>query len=288
MRAPTIAGIVAAGALLATALFFGDGTSGGRLFWIGSLSVIAAVVLLWTGRCRFPGAGAAALALLAALDPVGRPDDVVVDRARPLVGGVRSPARLPRVRAPRPARRPGRAPARTVAARARVLVGLVLAWALLGKVIPSLFPDGARVARLRNPVGYWNSLALVAATAVPLGLWVASRGHPREAGPPGRFSSTSPSSSSSSPTRVPESPSPGSPRSRGWRSTRDRLETLVALVSSTPVAGLVVLWTFSRPALTDDLQPYADRVNDGAWFGILVLPRRGRRLGLAYLAARAS
>jgi len=27
---------------------------------------------------------------------------------------------------------------------------IVLAWALLGKVIPSLFPDGARVARLRH------------------------------------------------------------------------------------------------------------------------------------------
>ena len=60
------------------------------------------------------------------------------------------------------------------------LVGLVLLWALAGKVVPALFPDGARVARLRNPVGYWNSLALVAATAVPLGLWLAaSRGHDR-------------------------------------------------------------------------------------------------------------
>ena len=63
---PRSPGIVAAGALLTTALFFGDGTSGGRLFWIGSLSVIAAVVLLWA-RAGATDDGAAALALLAAL-----------------------------------------------------------------------------------------------------------------------------------------------------------------------------------------------------------------------------
>src|SRR5438128_570281 len=90
MQAAKLAGpatLSASGALLFVALFFGDGTSGGRLFWIGALA---------------------------------------------------------------------------------------------GKVVPALFPDGARVARLRNPIGYWNSLALVAATAVPLGLWLASsRGHHR-------------------------------------------------------------------------------------------------------------
>ena len=58
---------------------------------------------------------------------------------------------------------------------------------------------------------------------------------------------------------------------------RDRLEALATLVVVTPVAGLVALWAFSRPALTDDLQPYADRVNDGAWFGVLALRRRGGR-----------
>ena len=43
MQAPMLAGratLLAAAALLVTALFFGEGTSDGRLFWIGSLSVI--------------------------------------------------------------------------------------------------------------------------------------------------------------------------------------------------------------------------------------------------------
>jgi O-antigen ligase len=68
---------------------------------------------------------------------------------------------------------------------------------------------------------------------------------------------------------------------------RDRLETLGTLVIVTPVAGLVALWTFSRPALTDDLQPYADRVNDGAWFGILLCLGAAVVFLLAYFAARA-
>src|SRR4029078_12831175 len=56
-----------------------------------------------------------------------------------------------------------------------LLLGAVCFWALAGKVVPALFADGARVARLRNPVGYWNSLALLADMALPLFLWLAAR-----------------------------------------------------------------------------------------------------------------
>ena len=173
MQAPVLAGraaLLAAAALLFTALFFGDGTSNGRLFWIGALAVIAAAALAAGGGLPVPrGAGAVALGLLAALIAwVGltmwwsiAPDLSWAAFDRLLVYGAIALLGLLAARAPRPAR--------TAAAGMAVLLGLVLAWALLGKVIPSLFPDGARVARLRNPVGYWNSLALVAATAVPFG-----------------------------------------------------------------------------------------------------------------------
>ena len=66
-----------------------------------------------------------------------------------------------------------RAP-RLVAAGLLLLLALVLGWALLGKVVPSLVPGGERIARLREPVGYWNALALLAAWALALGLWLAS------------------------------------------------------------------------------------------------------------------
>jgi hypothetical protein len=287
MRAPTIAGIVAAGALLTTAFFFGDGTSGGRLFWIGSLSVIAAVVLLWAGPVPVPRAyGAAALALLAALTLwVGltmwwsiAPDLSWAAFDRLLAYGALAVLGLLCARATRPAR--------TVAAGLAVLLGLVLAWALLGKVVPSLFTDGARVARLRDPVGYWNSLALVAATAVPFGLWAAgSRRHHAGARAAGAFLVylaeiavvLTYSRAGIAVTAV---------AAVAWLAVdRNRLETLATLVLVTPVAGLVSLWAFSRPALTDDLQPYQSRVDDGAWFGVLLVVGAAIVVGVAWYAA---
>ena len=62
--------------------------------------------------------------------------------------------------------------ARRVAALVALVVGAAIGWALLGVAIPSLFPDGDRIARLREPVGYWNALALLADAALALGLWV--------------------------------------------------------------------------------------------------------------------
>src|SRR5205085_10000140 len=71
MQSANVAGpatLGAAGALLFAALFFGGGTSDGRLFWIGAFAVLAAVGLLAAGSVPVPrGAGAATLCLLAAL-----------------------------------------------------------------------------------------------------------------------------------------------------------------------------------------------------------------------------
>lgn len=64
---------------------------------------------------------------------------------------------------------------RWAATGAGVLSAAVVGWALAGKVIPDLFPDGERVARLRDPLGYWNALAVVAAFAILFGLWAASQ-----------------------------------------------------------------------------------------------------------------
>jgi hypothetical protein len=52
------------------------------------------------------------------------------------------------------------------------LFGAVLAWSLLGKVLPPVYDYGSLdVGRLRGPIGLWNQLALVAAFALPLALW---------------------------------------------------------------------------------------------------------------------
>ena len=55
-----------------------------------------------------------------------------------------------------------------------VLLAALFGWALLAKIVPSIYPDYERVARLRSPVGYWNELALLADVAVALALWLAT------------------------------------------------------------------------------------------------------------------
>lgn len=275
MQAAKLAGpatLAASGALLVVALFFGGGVSDGRLFWIGAFGVLFFAVALALGPVPVPrGAGAAAFCLLGALTAwVGLTMgwSIAPDRSwdafnRMLVYCAFAGLGLLAVRVPRPAR--------TVAAGLAALVGLVLCWSLLGKVIPSLFPDGARVARLRNPVGYWNALALVAATAVPLGLWLAaSAAHRRSVRVAGallvyvaELAAVLTYSRAGIAVAI--------FAAAGWIAlSRDRLESLAVLVVVTPMAGLVALWAFSRPAITDDLQPYPSRVNDGAWFGVLI------------------
>jgi tetratricopeptide (TPR) repeat protein len=291
MQAAKLAGpatLSASGALLFVSLFFGDATSNGRLFWIGAPAAIAAAVALGSGYVPAPReAGVAVVVLLAALAGwVGLTMwwSIAPDRSweafdRILVYGAFAILGLAAAQTPRPAR--------TVAGGLAVLTCLVLAWALLGKVVPALFPDGARVARLRNPVGYWNSLALVAASAVPLGLWAAAAaGHRRGVRAAGAVLVYL------AELVVVLTYSRGGIAvavlaALAWLSlTRDRFESLATLVLATPVAALVALWAFSRPAITDDLQPYADRVDDGAWFGVLVCVGGAVVCAAAFLAAR--
>jgi hypothetical protein len=56
-----------------------------------------------------------------------------------------------------------------------ILLGAVCVWALAGKVLPWLYEDYGRIARLRGPVGYWNALALLGDIALPIGLCLATR-----------------------------------------------------------------------------------------------------------------
>ena len=51
----------------------------------------------------------------------------------------------------------------------------------------------------------------------------------------------------------------------------DRVEAaLLAATVSIPAVG-VAAWAFTRPALVEDGQPRADRVADGAWFGVILI-----------------
>src|SRR5436309_2738438 len=249
MQAPKLAGpatLSASGALLFVALFFGGSTSGSRLFWIGAFAVLAVAAVLALGPAPVPhGAGLACLVLLAALAAwVGLTMwwSIAPDRSwdafnRIIVYGAFAALGLLASQVPRPAR--------TVAGGLAVLVELVLLWALAGKVVPALFPDGARVARLRNPVGYWNSLGLVAATAVPLGLWLASsRQHQRAVRAAGALlvylaELVVVLTYSRAGIAV------AALAALAWLAAdRHRLESLGTLVVATPIAALVALWAF--------------------------------------------
>jgi tetratricopeptide (TPR) repeat protein len=162
------------------ALFFGSGLSAVTLVWIGGLALLLAALLAAAallGRLPVPRLdGPAAvycgslfgLALWCGVTTVWStsPDRTwsytnrtVVYAAFALVGLLAGTG-LPRSR---------------LAGGAAALLGLLVGFALLAKCIPALYSDYGRVARLRSPLGYWNELALLCDTGVPLALWVAAR-----------------------------------------------------------------------------------------------------------------
>src|ERR671935_952108 len=162
-----------AAALVAGALFFGHGSSDGRLFWIGAAALVLAA-LGWIVRpSALTTAGAAFLVLLGALvvwEAISIHWSIQPARSWDyanrglvyfafaalgvLLGG------LPRAR---------------IAAALAALFGALFAVALAAKVVPAFYEDYGRLARLRFPLAYWNELGLLAAAAVPLALWLAGR-----------------------------------------------------------------------------------------------------------------
>src|SRR5207244_645382 len=179
---PIMTGALAGGvaALLVWTLFFGGGSNDLSIAWLGTATVLAralAIAAALLGVLPWPDPDRAGIAfvVLAGLFVLWNgasiswsldPDRSWAYTNRGLVYlafaclGLFVGAVVPR--APR-----------AVGAALAVLLAGVLGWALLGKVVPSLFPDGGRLARLRSPIGYWNALALLADAAVALGLWLA-------------------------------------------------------------------------------------------------------------------
>jgi hypothetical protein len=163
----------AACGLAFVALFLSDGSSQSRLFWIGGAAVIVAAVG-WA--VRPPSLPPAALAFFGSMAAFvawqGASIAWSVESSRSwdyanrglvylafaavgaLLGGVA---------------------ARRLTYAAAALLGALFVWALAAKVVPALYSDYGRLARLRYPVGYWNELALLAAAAVPIGVWLSHR-----------------------------------------------------------------------------------------------------------------
>lgn len=159
-----VAALVVGGALLR-----GGGSQPGPLFWIGSIALVAVAAGL---ALRRPSLGRAELALLACFAALALWSAATIvwsiEPDRSWDSFNRTAVYLAVIALGALA---GVTP-RAAAALLAVLFAITLAWALVTVVVPALGPDVERSARLREPVEYWNALALVAAMALPVWLWL--------------------------------------------------------------------------------------------------------------------
>jgi O-Antigen ligase len=270
--------LLGTGLLAAAALFGGNGSAYAPLVWIGSIAIVAAgagLALAFWGVAPLPRLSAAGLAFTALLVALVvwmgfsvlwsvEPDRSweymnrgVVYVAFLVIGLLVGAFR---------------APLRWVAAGAGVLSLAVVLWALAGKVIPDLFPDGERVARLRDPLGYWNALAVVAAFAVLFGLWAASRREHawqiRSAAAASVFVST---------VALLLTFSRGGALVAAIVAAtlilvvRERVQLLATLAVAIPPALAVSIWAFSADGISADGQPYDTRLRAGLVLGVLLV-----------------
>ena len=269
--------------LLLAALFAGDSvwTALAALLVAGGWSALALA-----GRAPQPGGGRALLGVLlatAAWAGLSIAWSVVPDRswdelnrtlvfAAFLVVGLLLGASGPRA-------------CRLALAALVAALGAAVVWALAGKAIPALFPDGGRTARLRDPIGYWNALALAADMLLVLSLQLAAAARSRVAVAGGAMLAYAATVA----VLLAASRAGVAAAVLGvalwlWLG-RDRVTSaLLALAAVLPGAA-VAAWAFSRPALVDDGYPRAERVADGAWFGLLLLLGAGL-VGLVVLELR--
>jgi O-antigen ligase len=165
------------------------------------------------------------------------------------------------------------------------VLAAALVWALVGKAIPSFFADAGREARLRDPVGYWNALALLADALLPLALWIATASRARvhrALGAALAYVAVLALMLTLSRAGV----LAGIAGLALWALlSRERLAgLLVAVVGGVPALA-VAGWAFTRPALVDNGASYAARVDDGAVFGVLALLGLAVAVGVAYVVA---
>ena len=290
MRRASVALLVAAGALLAAAIFFSGGSSDAPLAWIGGGAIVAA-----------GAAGAAALSGRLPVPELDRPGLLFVGLLAGFVvwNGIsiawsaapdrswnyfnRGLAYLAFAVLGLAVGAAIRRAPRTVALGLAALIGGACVWALAGKVIPALYEDYGRFARLRSPIGYWNGLALVAALGLPLGLWIASRReHDR------RLRAAAVVLVYVLGIAAVLTYSRGGLLAAVFALVaylalaRERVEGIAALGIAVLAALPALAWGLSQPGVAEDFQSNAVRTEDGAWFGLIVFLGALAAFGVAW------
>src|SRR5919204_2090511 len=264
MRPGALGGGVAAAAaaLAAAALFFGHGSSDGRLFWIGVAALLLASAGWIVRPARLPTEGAAFLVLLGALvvwqaisihwsiQPARSWDYAnrgLVYFAFACVGALLAGVTRARI-------------AEALAA----LLGALLVVAFAAKVVPVFYEDYGRLARLRFPLEYWNELALLAAMAVPLALWLGARR--RVLGALLLYAAYVTVVLTFSRFGVLLAVL----AAITWLVLeRERLDSLSSLAAAVPPAAVVAGIALALPGIANDGEPHSTRVRDGLIFGAL-------------------
>lgn len=171
MRAVRELSLAAPLLLVGLALYFGGGPADGSVSWLGGLALLSALVLL--ARRGLPGGtlsvvplGALALWCAVSISWSWLPDRSWDYANRTAVYALAALLGL------WAAERTGE-----LAEGLAVLLGSVVAYSLLGKVLPVLYDyGGPDVTRLRGPIGLWNQLALAADFTLVLALALRRRG----------------------------------------------------------------------------------------------------------------
>ncbi len=150
-----------------------------------------------------------------------------------------------------------------------VVIGAALVWALLGVAIPSLFADGDRAARLREPVGHWTALSLLADAGIVLALWLMGIGK--------RLPVLGALLAYVSVVALLLTQSRAGLLAGiamvavALYLERDRLDRAVRLLLAALPGVVVGVWAFTRDALVDDGVGREVRVDDGRLFAVAVI-----------------
>jgi hypothetical protein len=258
MRAIRELPLVASFAFVGLALFFGGGPSDGSVFWLGAGAVVAIGLLLVT--IGVPGGWTAIvpLVLLAVWCAVSIAWSGLPDRSWDYANRTLLYALLAAVGLWAAAR------TRALANGLAALLGAVIVWSLLGKVLPFIYDyGGPDVTRLRGPIGLWNQLAL--ATDFALAFALALR---RRAGVLLAYVAL---------VALLLTYSRGGLLTAlvvcgAWFALSDeRLESVATLVGAAVPAAVVGGIAFALPGVTEDAQSLHVRWRDGLVFGALLV-----------------
>jgi hypothetical protein len=252
--------LAAAVVLLAAALFFGGGFTARTLPWIGGAAVLAAATLVavrglpggWVAVAPLAGLGAwCALSIWWS----SLPDRSWEYANRTFVYAAFAALGLYLWNH-----------TRELAYALCALLGALAVWSLAGKVLPWLFEDYGRIARLRAPVAYWNALALLGVYALPLALWLAGRR--RALGVLLAYAWLVVIGLTYSRGGVVV----GALAVVAWAAlSRAWLEAAATTIAAAIPAFAVFGVAIALPGVTDDGQSHATRVHDGLLFGLALL-----------------